>query len=358
MKTLDETNLSPEKVNEMLELNRVSGEYFEKHPTQPELPEGWEKVYDKKDKNTNFKGVIYQNQNGEYAAVFLGTDVKNAKDWQANAEMFSGKPNKQCEKAVEFYEKNIESKNIPPEKVTVVGNSEGGREVVEVLSKTSAENGVTFNGFTKVNTEDYPPENFEKLINFRTKDDIVSKCGTTIGTDYIVPVKQDVNLKPVYKAIQAHRIDNIDKITNENAIPAKDYEEITGERFKNKYGEGKLKSYEIGEIPPELYPIVDPDVNEKLAKGEVENAILNETKPNTSSIPDNTSISDFDIDKFNKEQQEKLDNISKDIMENIYTSNTTPAFPEPTQITYPSIPQPDFTPPEKEEKEEEPLQFP
>lgn len=32
---------------------------------------------------------------------------------------------------------------------------------------------------------------------------------------------------------------------------------------KYEYGEGTLKSNEIGEIPKEFYPIVDPDINER-----------------------------------------------------------------------------------------------
>lgn len=321
MKTLEghvEKRVDHEKANEYLELNKAAGEYFKKTPTDPELPENWEKVDSKLNTRTNFKGVVYKNnETGEHAVAYLGTDVKSPKDWKANVEMADGKANKQCKDAVDFYNEKITQKGISPEKVTLIGNSEAGREVVEVIAKTDAEKGVTFNGFLKVDEKEYPPEKFENLVNYRTKDDIISKCGKTIGTDYIVPVKEDIELKPGYKAIQSHRIDNIGHISDESVIPAVDYEKTTGERFKNKYGEGTLKSYEVGEIPKEVYPWVDGDVNEKLAKGEVENAVLNETKYNPAqNQPSNEplTINNFDEESFRRNQEEKLNTIPEQIM--------------------------------------------
>lgn len=276
------------KANVYLQLNNVSGEYFTGNPNpNPELPEGWKLKKLRHHNRTNFKGVLYTNGE-EYAFVFLGTDVKNGKDWAANAKMSLGSPNAQCKQAVEFCNDMLAEYKIDPSKskVTAVGNSEGGREVIEVLQQTLVKNGVTFNAYMRVNKEDYPPENFENLINYRTENDIVSKCGKTIGQDFIVPVKEDVRLKPVYSIVQSHRIDNIDTITNENAIPARDYAAITGRKFKNKFGEGILTPEEIGSIPKELYPLVDPDVNERLQKGAVANEAYNQVLLPLDELPD------------------------------------------------------------------------
>ena len=288
MNTLDQkgNRIDHSKANVYLQLNNVSGEYFSNNPNHdPDLPEGWDKLRDRRHKNTNFKGILYTNGD-EYAFVFLGTDVKSPKDWAANAQMSLGRPNTQCKQAVEFCEDMLSAYNIDPSKVTAVGNSEGAREVIEVLQQTPIKNGVTFNGYMRVDKDDYPPENFKNLVNYRTEKDIISKCGKTIGKDFIVPVKDEVKLKPVYDIIQSHRIDNIDKITNKNAIPAKEYASVTGKKFKNKYGEGILTPEEIGGIPKELYPIVDADVNERLQKGAVANEAYNQVFMPLDEVPD------------------------------------------------------------------------
>ena len=274
------------KANVYLQLNNVSGEYFTGNPNpNPKLPDGWMLEDFRHHNGTNFKGVLYTNGE-EYAFVFLGTDVKSGKDWAANARMSLGRPNAQCRQAVEFCNDMLAEYKIDPSKVTAVGNSEGGREVIEVLQQTPINKGVTFNAYMRVDKEDYPPENFENLINYRTEKDIVSKCGKTIGQDFIVPVKEEVRLKPVYSIVQSHRIDNIDTITNANAIPAKEYEAITGRKFKNKFGEGILTPEEIGSIPKELYPLVDPDVNERLQKGAVANETYNQVFMPIDEVPD------------------------------------------------------------------------
>lgn len=288
MNTLEQKghHIDHSKANIYLQLNNVSGEYFSNKPNpDPDLPDGWRRLDGKHIKGTNFKGVLFTNGD-EYAFVFLGTDVKSPKDWAANAQMSLGSPNTQCKQAVEFCEDMLSAYNIDPSKVTAVGNSEGAREVIEVLQQTPIKNGVTFNGYMRVDKDDYPPENFKNLVNYRTEKDIISKCGKTIGKDFIVPVKDEVKLKPVYEIIQSHRIDNIDKITNKNAIPAKEYASVTGKKFKNKYGEGILTPEEIGGIPKELYPIVDADVNERLQKGAVANEAYNQVFMPLDEVPD------------------------------------------------------------------------
>ena len=85
MNTLDQKGNSIDhlKANVYLQLNNVSGEYFSNNSNpDPDLPEGWDKLRDRRHKNTNFKGILYTNGD-EYAFVFLGTDVKSPKDWAA-----------------------------------------------------------------------------------------------------------------------------------------------------------------------------------------------------------------------------------------------------------------------------------
>ena len=185
MNTLEQkgNHIDHSKANVYLQLNNASGEYFSNNPNpDPDLPERW-KIKDSRYLNkTNFKGVLYTNGE-EYAFVFLGTDVKSPKDWAANAQMSLGSPNTQCKQAVEFCEDMLSAYNIDPSKVTAVGNSEGAREVIEVLQQTPIKNGVTFNGYMRVDKADYPPENFKNLVNYRTEKDIIERLGGGDQTD-------------------------------------------------------------------------------------------------------------------------------------------------------------------------------
>lgn len=214
------------------------------------------------DKKTNFKSVVFRNGD-DYVFVFLGTDFKNVKDLGANLSMVAGRKPKQFENAEKFVSDMISDWHIPLEKITAIGNSEGGSEAIHIKGTFGGIKEVyTYNPYVP-NLERYNPQNLQNNIyNFRTTGDIVSKAGQSVGEDYIVPLKDDVKARFGNLSIPTwHRIENMGDCSE--AVPVFEYEQSHSE-FKNKIRKGILKSYEIEDIPQELYAIFDDDINDRL----------------------------------------------------------------------------------------------
>ena len=96
------------------------------------------------DRWTNFKAVLFR-KNDEYIAAFLGTDFKNAKDICTNISMVMGRQPRQFTEAEEFVSDMIRDYNIPLDKLTAIGNSEGGSEAIHIKGIFGIKEVYTFN---------------------------------------------------------------------------------------------------------------------------------------------------------------------------------------------------------------------
>lgn len=111
-----------------------------------------------------------------------------------------------------------------------------------------------------------------KAILYRKEGDIVSKAGHAVGEDFVVPVNLKNGKNPKwgpFGTAEWHRIENMGDCRNSQ--PASVYEQNNPE-WKNKYIKGELKSYEIEDIPKEVYALFDDAVNDRLKHGAVINA--------------------------------------------------------------------------------------
>lgn len=235
-----------------------------------------EKYHDK----TNCKAILFR-KDDEYIVSFFGTDFSNVKDLGTNVAMVAGKYPKQFKKAEQFTRDMIKKYNIPHEKLTAIGNSEGGAEAIHVKGTLGIKEVYTYNGYVprlnKYSVENLQDNNF---YNFRTANDVVSKAGHVIGQDFIVPLEMENGGSPKNGPLGIgdwHRIKNMGDCRM--AKFATEYEN-ENPNWKNKYKLGILKSYEIGDIPDGLYPIFDEAINDRINN----QAIVNAPRPNNSTF--------------------------------------------------------------------------
>lgn len=228
---------------------------------------------------TNCKAILFR-KDDEYIVSFFGTDFKNLKDLGTNVSMVAGNNPKQFKSAEKFVKKVMEKYSIPKEKLTAIGNSEGGAEAIYIKATFGIKDVYTFNGYVPKLVQ-YSNPNLEdnRIYNFRTPEDIVSKAGYSIGEDFIVDfqLKDGKKLKPgILKYIDYHRIDNMGDCNEASSL-----EEFKKGRpdWKNKYGIGILKSYEVEDIPQDLYEIFDDVINDRLRN----RAVVNAYRPNSKS---------------------------------------------------------------------------
>lgn len=224
------------------------------------------------DRWTNFKAVIFR-KNDEYIVAFLGTDIKNIFDIATNGAMAFGVKPKQFEKAEEFVADMISKFNIHLDKLTAIGNSEGGSEAIHIKGTFGVKEVYTYNPYIP-NLDIYDYQNLQSNIyNFRTSGDVVSKAGESVGEDFIVPLKAGVEARFGSLSIPTwHRIENMGDCTE--AEPVFFYE-LRHPEFKNKIRKGVLKSYEIEDIPQDMYILFDADINDRLKN----HAVVNEVRP-------------------------------------------------------------------------------
>lgn len=272
--------------NAFLEINNKAEELYN-GKLDVDLPDGWHYLgssIDFHDYRSHFKAIVLQN-NDQFAIVFFGTDFKSPKDLGANGKMLIRQEPKQFKDALAFTKQIMEERDIAPENLSLIGNSEGGSEGIYVMSKIDGiQQGMFFNA--------YPPQNVNideetqsRIYNFRHVNDVVSKCGPTIGNEYIVGYKKDFKSKiGTPEFVNAHRIINMGDLRE--AIPANEYKKQHPE-FKNKIREGKLKSYEIQDIPDELFTLAEPDINDRLKNG----MVVNEKRPEKTTQEKTAKVS-------------------------------------------------------------------
>lgn len=269
------TNVDFDKANEYLELcNNAAWALKNKGETLSNGYKVKEVIAKSGIRQSNFKAVLYE-RNGDYVLAFLGTDFSSPKDIGANLKMLIGQNPKQFKDAEEFTNKIMKEYKFSIDKLSLTGNSEGASEAVHIKAVIGAKELYTYNGFIP-KLDKYNHENLENIYNFRTPEDIVSKAGQSVGEDFIVPLKDDVNIQKGPNAIaDYHRIINMGdcKKSTEPAVYKKNNPE-----FKNKYREDTLKSYEIQEIPKEMYALFDDDINDRLKN----NAVINKKRKFTS----------------------------------------------------------------------------
>lgn len=266
-----------EKAQDYLELCNNASKTFKQASNATQTQKNNYEVLERYRDKTNCKAILYK-KGDEYVVSFFGTDFKNAKDIGTNVAMVAGKSPKQFKQAEEFVRDMIFKYNIPQDKLTAIGNSEGAAEAVHVKGVFGIKEVYTYNGYIP-SLDGYPAENLQSNIyNFRMEGDIVSKAGHVVGEDFIVPLKMENGKTPLPGPLGIpawHRIENMGDCRD--AQPAVIFESLNP-NWKNKYGLGILKSYEIGDIPSELYSICEDAINDRLRN----NAVVNAPRPNNS----------------------------------------------------------------------------
>lgn len=261
------------------------------------LPYGWHHfMSSKKNYPSNFKAVVLRNGD-KYAIVYFGTDIKSGRDLWADLKMGLRQNPQQFKDALKFTEQFMKENGVNPEQIDTIGNSEGGAEGMYVMSKIPGINHGTFFNAYPPNNLDIDKETQAKIDNYRHENDIVSKCGAVIGNDYIVNYKDDyMENKKLPEFVNAHRIENMGDLRK--AVPAKDYAQ-QNPKFKNKFRVGTLKSYEIGDIPKELYALADPDINDRIKNKKV----VKEDKPKserTASYQSSQCVGSYPVSGYTR----------------------------------------------------------
>ena len=267
------TSVDFNKAQDYLELCNSADEAFKTEPSviQTEICKNNYEVLESYHASSNCKAILYRNGD-EYIVSFFGTDFRNLKDIGTNVTMVAGKSPKQFKDAENFVGEMINKYNIPQNKLTAIGNSEGGSEAIHIKGVFGIKEAYTFNGYIPKLSQ-YPDYNLESNIyNFRTEGDIVSKAGHVVGEDFVVPVNLKDGKNPKwgpFGTAEWHRIENMGDCRNSQ--PASVYEQNNPE-WKNKYIKGELKSYEVEDIPKELYALFDDAMNDRLRNCAVVNA--------------------------------------------------------------------------------------
>lgn len=236
-------------------------------------------------KESNFKGVLFKNGD-EYVIAYLGTDIKSLKDLTADVLMAADKNPRQFVDAENFATDMIEKYNIPLNKLTVIGNSEGGSEAIYVKARLGLAKCYTFNGYVP-KLDYYDCHDLNNIYNFRTSGDLVSKGGFSVGQDFIVDCKVNGVRDPLpgpLGILDWHRITNMRNI--KNAVSIDKYQKDKPD-FKNKFRKGTLKSYEIEDIPNDIYALFDADINDRINN----HAVVNAPRPFGYSLTGNLNNS-------------------------------------------------------------------
>lgn len=233
--------------------------------------EQYEVVCTSEPASSNFKAVLFR-RGDEYIVSFFGTDVKSVKDIGTDIVMAAGRNPKQFIEAEKFVTDMINKYNISIDKLTAIGNSEGGSEAIHVKGMLGLKEAYTYNGYVPRLTQ-YDERNLGNIYNFRTSDDIVSKGGHVVGEDYIVPLSDNCNPKwGAFGVVDWHRIENMGDCRK--AIPASVYE-ILNPDWKNKYMFGILTTKEIEDIPTPIYHLFEDAINNRVR----DNAVIDTNRP-------------------------------------------------------------------------------
>ena len=235
-------------------------------PEGADAGNGWVKVEHKYHQNSNCKVVLYK-KGEQYAICFVGTDNREKrKDWGANIAMAFKGESKQIKMAREFTKRMMKDHNLSSENTVSIGHSEGGTEATHIGLEYGFKT-FTYNAFgiskKYLNDEiDYS----DWIINFRDKNDPVSKLRGNIGTTYILKETQADTWLP-FGTRKAHGIDNMPSCVG--AIPVEDYKK-EHRWFLDHLTDAAITGENVDLIAKEgMFDLFEPVLMESLSKGEI-----------------------------------------------------------------------------------------
>ncbi len=218
----------------------------------------WEVVMTNHDKDSNFKAVAFK-KDDQIVVCYVGTSRKlneAARDWGANAKMSVGKASEQMKQADEFYQRVAASEQAQGANISLGGHSEGGSEAQYVSIKNGGIPTYTYNAFMTGNmwSEGQQNQYGGSIVNFRHPDDAVSKLGTDIGYQVIVPSNSRSNVKQYGDATFSHKIDNMGDCNL--GVPEKVYKQ-THPNFAEKIKNTVITRENISKMEPETYKLYE-----------------------------------------------------------------------------------------------------
>ncbi len=204
----------------------------------------------------NFKAVAFT-KGDEVVIAFAGTDIKSLDDLYTDIQMGLHLTPTQFTQAKKFVYNIMQKYNIPAEKITVIGHSEGGSEAIYVKSAIPGiKAAYTYNPFVPI-IKNADPQNMQNIFNFRSPADPISKMGSTIGQDFIVECEYSEIRKGPLNRLDQHRLKGFGDC--ENAVTPAVYKQ-KDHKFKNKWRKERLSLEDIKCIPAELYHFVEDDI--------------------------------------------------------------------------------------------------
>ena len=235
-------------------------------PEGTDAGNGWVKVEHKYDQNSNCKVVLYK-KGEQYAVCFVGTDNREKrKDWGANLKMAFTGSSRQIKKAIEYTHDLINKYNLNNENTVSIGHSEGGTEATHIGIEYGLKT-FTYNAFgiskKYLNDEiDYS----DWVINFRDKNDPVSKLKGNIGSTYILQETQ-ANARTPFGTLNAHGVENMPSCVG--AIPVEDYKK-EHRWFLDHLTDAAITGENVDLIAKEgMFDLFEPVLMESLSKGEI-----------------------------------------------------------------------------------------
>lgn len=235
-------------------------------PEGADAGNGWVKVDHRYDEKSNCKVVLYK-KGSQYAVCFVGTDNKEKrKDYGANLKMFFTGTSKQIEKAKEFTKDLIDEYGLSYKDTVSIGHSEGGTEATHVGLHFGFQT-YTYNAFGISKKYLNPEVDYSDwIINFRDRNDPVSKIRGNIGSTYILRETQAEALT-IFGTQKAHGIWNMPSCMN--AIPIEEYKE-NHLFFLDCLSDAAITGENIDVIASEgLFDLYEPVLMESLSKGEI-----------------------------------------------------------------------------------------
>lgn len=237
-----------------------------KMPNDTFTSNGWEKVNSEYSRNSNFKGVLYE-KGGHYALCFVGTDVKNVKDWGANLKMGVTGDSTQIKQAQKFTDDMIHEYGLNSENTVSIGHSEGGTEAA-VVGIQNGMRTVTFNAYGVGKRYIDQNKNYGDLVtNYRDPHDPISKLKENVSTTYITPSMQnDFMSKTPFGSVQAHKLDYMGDC--KQSVPVNEYKS-THPLFINKISDTNITRDDIANMDSDLFRVYENEIDNRMANNQI-----------------------------------------------------------------------------------------
>lgn len=271
--------LNQNTYNQMTEHAKAANDYKELCKVSDELSKvsdvkntnynfnGWTPIENDYNPSSQFKAVAYQKGNN-VVICYVGTNFKSLKDIAADIKMVF-KPTVQMKEANVFYGK-IRDQLPLHVKVILAGHSEGGSEAQYVCAQREGVPTFTYNAFmtgalySKKDREQAAPY----IVNYRNRNDIVSKLGVDIGYQMITP---DATMGKLYSTVDSmklrkhHRIENMGDCNL--AIPLSKYKQIEPQ-FVDKIDDNIIIRHEdIKDFTAEELDLLETELCKRNAEG-------------------------------------------------------------------------------------------